>query len=123
MPSRVTNWPVLVRKVTQLGRQSENDVEVVGRQHALQPPWDPLGLRHGRTLRAVPVVAGVVRRRADEAALLTHLDVPAERRGPATLHGVEDLALGDRQGALLLIGRPILENDVCEFERRPATLR
>jgi hypothetical protein len=49
--------------------------------------------------------------------------MPTERSCAAALHGVQDGALGGRQGVLQLIRRPILAYDIREFEARPAALR
>ena len=105
---------------------------------------EPLGPRQPLALGAVPIAARVVGD-AGRPAVLAALDMAAERRGAARLHGGHDTALGLRQMTALgraeslsvaaedvrylerlahprgLIGRDHREREAVEWARRTST--
>ena len=85
---------VPVGDLRDLGRQGEDDVEILHRQQVLGARRHPVARRRSLTLRAVPVLAGVV---GDVmvAALGAARHMPAERLGPAGLDRRHHLELGE----------------------------
>ena len=74
----------------------EDDVEVLGGQQVCAAPFEPLGAGQRLAGRAVTVAARVVPH-APMAAVVTLLDVAAERGGAALLDGRHHTALRRRQ--------------------------
>ena len=85
---------VPVRDPGDLCRQGEDDVEILHRQQVLRPRRHPVPRRRSLTLRAVPVLAGVVGD-VPVAALRARRHMPAERLRPAGLDRRHDLELGE----------------------------
>ena len=73
-------------------RHGEDDVEIRDRQQVGLTIGQPLGARQALALGAVPVATAVVGD-ADHAAVVALLDMPAERRGAASLDRGHDAAL------------------------------
>ncbi len=97
---------------------SEDDVEVVGGQHAFHPLGDPAGLAQALTLGAVPVAARVVGDLAVPAGV-AHVEVPAQDRGPAGLDVMHDPAREVAEGMPMTIGLAVRAKDVRDLEARP----
>lgn len=85
--------PQRIGDLRDLGWQGEDDVEIFHRQQVLGPRVHPVARGWPLTLRAVPVLAGIV---SDVmvAALGAPGHMPAERFGPAGLDRRHHLELG-----------------------------
>jgi hypothetical protein len=87
-----TRFTVAHRDGAKLGGQGEDDMKVVHRQEPLETTLDPACLRERLALRAMPIAARVVR-----GLLVTagnaHVEVSAERGGPALLDRSQSRAL------------------------------
>ena len=81
-----------------------SSLKVVRGPHALETTGNPLGLSNRWALRAVPVVARVVRLSAMLAGL-AHVHVPTESRGATANDGIEHRALGGGQTVPLRVAR------------------
>ena len=103
-----------------LGRQGEDDVEILHGQQVLRARFHPIPRRRSLTLWAVPVLAGVV---GDVmvAAFDTARHMPAKRLGPAGFNRRHHLQLG--QADVPRIGLPprrtIGTKDVSQVQRWP----
>lgn len=105
-------------EATELGGQREDDVKRMRGEHAFHPSRDPARLRQGPALRAVTVAARVV---GDGLmpARKAHVDVSAQRRGPATRDGAQDGVLIGREGVRAHEGLPVEADDVRDLECGP----
>src|SRR5437899_2255178 len=74
----------------------EDDVEGVRGEDSRHATLDPSRLREALAFWAMPIAARVVGDRA-EPALVAHVGVSAQRRGPATRDGAQDLVLIRRE--------------------------
>jgi hypothetical protein len=99
--------------IAPIGRQGKDDVIIGDRQELRLALGEPLPRRGALALRAVAVAAGIVGD-AFVRAILTALDVSAERRGPTGLDRRHDLQLAeaDVAGVGLAPRRPMGAKDV-----------
>jgi len=111
---------VLERDGADRGRQGEDEVIVGNRQQLRLAVFEPLPRGGSLTLWAVAVAAGIVGY-PFVRAVLTALDMSAERRGPAGLDRRHHLQLGEAQvtGVRLAPCCPVGAKDVGDLEVRP----
>ena len=102
----------------QLPRQREHHVEVLGRHDPLATLLDPPCLREALALWAVAIAARVVGGGL-VSTVGAHVQVPAQRSGPAALDRRHDFALLERRDALVPIGLTCGAKDVRHLEARP----
>lgn len=102
----------------ELTGQREDDVKMRSRQNAFGARANPLLLRQGLALRAVPIPTGVVRG-VFVSTRATHVNMPAERSGATERDRAEDTPLGGRHDHLGLEGRAMHADDVGNVEARP----
>src|SRR5215208_2213698 len=102
-------------QIVELGRKSEDHVEVRHRQQLLAAPLQPALLVQALALRAVPVAAGVVED-LRRTALITLVEVAAQSGGATVLDGPHRPQVMARQSMLLAILRAKLAEDVSHLQ-------
>lgn len=105
-----------------LSRQGEDDVEIVGGQDASFSFCDPSCLRQALTFGAVSVPARVVRWPL-VAALMTDVQMSAERRGATSQDGTQRPVLLRSRYMFLDKGLTVFPEDVGDLQARSAARR
>src|SRR5580658_77825 len=108
---------VLLGDGAKLRGEREDQMERGHWQHGLEPLVHPLGLSERLALRAMSIAARVVQRPL-KAARRAHLEVPAERFGPASLDGDEGRLLFGSRSARPTKRRPEAADNVRNLEGR-----